>query len=120
MKPRELLGWLIAAGLLVAVVFAYFPRETAIAGAVRIVDGDGLYVGGTEVRLFGVDAFEGRQVCVRDGNTWPCGEEAKDKLRALTDGRSVTCIKKDTDRFERAVSATASRPRGCDTLAAGR
>jgi endonuclease YncB( thermonuclease family) len=108
MKPRELLGWLIAAGLLVAVVLAYLPRDTGIAGAVRIVDGDGLYVGGTEVRLFGVDAFEGRQVCVRDGDPWPCGESARDELRALTEGRAVTCIKKDTDRYKRAVSVCSN------------
>jgi hypothetical protein len=39
-----------------------------ISGAVRVIDGDSLPVGSTEVRLFGVDAFEGRQVCVREGN----------------------------------------------------
>jgi len=104
MKPRELLGWLIAAGLLVAVVFAYLPRDAAIAGAVRVVDGDSLYVGGVEVRLFGVDAFEGWQVCVRDADTWPCGEAASDALRELTEGHAVTCSQRDTDIYRRAVS----------------
>jgi endonuclease YncB( thermonuclease family) len=47
-------------------------------------------VGSTEVRLFGVDAFEGRQVCVREGNPWRCGEAAASELRTFTTGRAIT------------------------------
>ena len=64
-----------------AVVSRYSPRGETISGPVRVVDGDSLHVGTTEVRLFGVDAFEGRQVCVRDGNPWRCGEAAANQLR---------------------------------------
>ena len=92
MTSRETLAFLIAAVLLIALISAYLPREEAIAGAVRVIDGDSLYVGSTEVRLFGVDAFEGRQTCQRDGAAWPCGEAAADALRALTDGRDVVTV----------------------------
>jgi endonuclease YncB( thermonuclease family) len=121
MKSREILGWLIAAGLLVAVVSTYLPREGAIAGDVRVVDGDSLHVGDTEVRLFGVDAFEGRQVCSRDGNPWRCGEAAADELRTLTAGRPITCSKKDTDSYGRtvAVCSNGSADLGAELARAG-
>jgi endonuclease YncB( thermonuclease family) len=99
-----ILGWLVAAGLLVAVVADYLPRGETIAGAVRVVDGDSLHVGATEIRLFGVDAFEGRQVCTRDGNPWRCGEAAANELRRLTTGYAVTCVKRDTDSYGRTVA----------------
>ena len=63
-----------------------------------------LHVGTTEVRLFGVDAFEGRQLCVRDGNPWRCGEAAANELRKLTTGRAITCDKRDTDSYGRTVA----------------
>jgi endonuclease YncB( thermonuclease family) len=104
MRSRDILGWLVAAGALVAFASGYSPRGKTISGAVRIVDGDSLHVGATEVRLFGVDAFEGRQVCVRDGSPWRCGEAAANELRKLTTGRDVTCNQRDTDSYGRAVS----------------
>jgi endonuclease YncB( thermonuclease family) len=108
MKGREILGWLVAAGLLVAFAAGYFPAGEAITGTVRVVDGDSLHVGATEVRLFGVDAFEGRQVCVRDGNPWRCGEAAANELRELTTGRAITCDKRDTDSYGRTVAVCSN------------
>ena len=104
MRSREILGWLVAAGAVVAFASGHFPRGEAISGDVRVVDGDSLHVGDTEVRMFGVDAFEGRQVCVRDGNPWRCGEAAANELRNLTAGREITCKQRDTDSYGRAVS----------------
>src|SRR5688572_7243396 len=104
MRSREILGWLVAAGALVAFASGHFPRRETIAGDVRVVDGDSLHVGDTEVRLFGVDAFEGRQVCVRDGNPWRCGEAAANELRKLTAGRAITCNQRDTDSYGRTVA----------------
>lgn len=104
MRGREILGWLVAAGAVAAFVSGYSPRGETISGAVRVVDGDSLHVGDTEVRLFGVDAFEGRQVCVRDGNPWRCGEAAANELRRLTTGASITCDERDTDSYGRTVA----------------
>ena len=104
MRGRDILGWLVAGGALVAFVSGWSPRGEAISGDVRVVDGDSLHVGTTEVRLFGVDAFEGRQACVRDGSPWRCGEAAANELRRLTAGREITCNQRDTDSYGRAVS----------------
>jgi endonuclease YncB( thermonuclease family) len=104
MRGREIFGWLIVAGMVAAVASRYSPRGETISGPVRVIDGDSLHVGSTEVRLFGVDAFEGRQVCVRDGNPWRCGEAAANELRKLTTGAAITCDKRDTDSYGRSVA----------------
>lgn len=108
MKNREALGWLIATALFVAVAANYWPREEVISGTARVIDGDSLHVGSTEVRLHAVDAFEGWQACVRDGTPWNCGEAAADQLRALTVGREITCSKRDIDRYGRTVAVCSN------------
>src|SRR4051812_32580738 len=108
MRSREILGWVVAVGALVALASGYSPRGETISGPVRVVDGDSLRVGDTEVRLFGVDAFEGRQVCVRDGNPWRCGEAAANELRKLTTGAAITCDKRDIDSYGRTVAVCSN------------
>ena len=104
---REILGWLVAAALVIALVSTYAPWRETISGDVRVIDGDSLRVGTTEVRLFGVDAFEGRQVCVRDGSPWRCGEAAADELGSSSyaetridesDGERWFCTEEDARR----------------------
>jgi endonuclease YncB( thermonuclease family) len=108
MKTREAVGWMIAAALLVAVAATYWPRGEAISGGARVIDGDSLHVGSTEVRLHGVDAFEGWQFCARDGRPWSCGEAATAQLRALTAGHDITCSKRDIDRYRRTVAVCSN------------
>jgi endonuclease YncB( thermonuclease family) len=69
------------------------------------IDGDSLRLNGTEVRLYGIDAPEYRQLC-RDagGREYPCGRQAADALRALVRNARVTCSSWETDRYGRAVS----------------
>src|SRR6187551_3716009 len=93
---------------MVAVASGYSPLAKTISGDVRVIDGDSLHVGDTEVRLFGVDAFEGRQVCIREGNPWRCGEAAANELRKLTAGATITCDKRDTDSYGRTVAVCSN------------
>ena len=68
-------GWLLAAALL---------ATASAAGDVRVKDGDTLRLGARDVRLFGVDAPEARQMCARaDGTPWACGRAAADRLAEL-------------------------------------
>jgi endonuclease YncB( thermonuclease family) len=46
---------------------------TATAQTVRVIDGDSLDVAGEDIRLIGIDAPEGRQLCQRNGLEWRCG-----------------------------------------------
>lgn len=81
-----------------------------IVGAATAVDGDSLEMAGTRIRLFGVDALEGRQTCQRNGATWACGQEAASQLAALIGPGPVSCEQKDRDRYGRTVAVcTAGR-----------
>ena len=62
-----------------------------LSGVGRSIDGDSLMVGGTEVRLHGIDAPEFTQTCQRNGRSWECGEEAAYQLSKLANGKRVTC-----------------------------
>lgn len=66
-----------------------------------ITDGDTLKMGGTNFRLWGIDAPEAKQTC-DDG--WPAGRIAATRLQALTTGRNVVCQAKDRDRYGRTVA----------------
>jgi endonuclease YncB( thermonuclease family) len=83
---------------------ACHARET-ITGPAHVTDGDSLEIGSARIRLFGIDAPEGRQPC-RDasGAAWRCGDRAAAKLRELIGSSDVTCTRVDTDQYDRAVS----------------
>jgi len=76
----------------------------AISGTGRSIDGDSLYVGDTEVRLFGIDAPEWSQECTRGGQPWQCGREAAEQLSKLVTGKRVECVKVDIDKNGRTVA----------------
>lgn len=75
-----------------------------ITGSATAADGDSLIVAGQKVRLFGIDAPELNQTCQRDGETWACGQAAKEQLSALVAGVQVQCKRLSTDSYGRAVS----------------
>jgi endonuclease YncB( thermonuclease family) len=102
-SPKHLLIWLllIAAAAAVAEFMHVFrappsepPRPTggAITGRARVVDGDSLIVGASRIRLYGIDAPEGKQRC-RDaqGHSYACGEAAHRALLDTIAGREVSC-----------------------------
>lgn len=79
------------------------PR--VIVGRASVVDGDGLEIGGTKIRLFGVDAPEIDQYCSRDDRTrWRCGHYASVELDRLVASRDVSCSVRAVDRYDRPVA----------------
>jgi endonuclease YncB( thermonuclease family) len=112
-RTRSLLLWL----LIVAVV-AYAAQRTGrfdprvpggpVSGPARIIDGDSLEIAGTRIRIFGIDAPEGRQQC-RDGRgeSYACGREAARALERLIGGRTVTCTPVTHDQYDRDVATCA-------------
>jgi len=70
-----------------------------------VVDGDTFTLGPDRIRLWGVDAPEGRQICHDGrGQDYRCGDVARDQLKALIGDRPVECRQRDRDQYGRSVS----------------
>jgi endonuclease YncB( thermonuclease family) len=78
--------------------------QERIVGEPNITDGDSFTIGRTEIRLFGVDAPEGRQTCTRNGRDWRCGDAAAAELRRLVGGSAIACLERDVDDYGRIVA----------------
>lgn len=76
-----------------------------IVGQASVIDGDTIEIHGQRIRLWGVDALEGRQTCTKNGQPWGCGKDAALALADIIGGRPVTCTVKDHDRYQRAVAS---------------
>lgn len=81
------------------------PLLAGPSGSVHVVDGDTFDVGGTRVRLHGIDAPEAEQMCGGDGvPMWACGAWVSDEVRVRYEGRVARCEQRDTDRYGRVVA----------------
>jgi endonuclease YncB( thermonuclease family) len=88
---------------LAALALVVGPRPE-IAERAQVIDGDSLKVARTEIRLYGVDAPEHRQICERAGQPWACGVAARSALEGIIAGRAVTCRLREEDRYGRSVA----------------
>lgn len=76
----------------------------ALASDLFIRDGDSFAIGGQEVRLWGVDAPEYHQTCIKGGSIVPCGKYARQRLENLTKDAQLQCERVNTDRYKRTVA----------------
>ena len=80
-----------------------------LTGTARIVDGDTIWIGGTKIRLHGIDAPESKQSCHKaDGSEYRCGEASTDALRVLVGADSVRCEGDAYDRYKRLIATCYS------------
>ncbi len=93
-----------ASGLVQTTVHRTEASTAVLSGRPRVIDGDTIAVGGTRVRLHGVDAPESGQSCVAGGARWPCGRQAAQALTRRLGGRKVVCEERDRDRYGRIVA----------------
>ena len=66
-----------------------------IAGQASVIDGDTLEIHGTRIRLFGIDAPESGQTCVRNAEAYRCGKDAAFALADFIGRHVVTCERRD-------------------------
>ena len=110
-QPPRSLARKLADYLLMLVFFALVallaarlsvPREVReITGRAYVIDGDTVVVTGQHVRLKGIDAPELAQRCGEGQGGYACGQEARQALVSLIDGRSIRCETSGRDKYRR-------------------
>ena len=76
-----------------------------LSGEAQVVDADTLTIGDERIRLVGIDAPEGQQLCLdAAGECYPCGQIATDALKEKIGGdNTVSCYLGDRDIYDRAL-----------------
>lgn len=96
-------------GYLLAINFAASAHSAqTISGLAEVIDGDTISVRGTDarIRLYGIDAPEGKQTCNdAKGKRYLCGPRAAEALQSIIGPNGlVTCKQMDRDRYKRIVA----------------
>ena len=89
------------------------PAEPMQSGQVKVRDGDTLVMMGKDIRLYGIDAPESKQICQNNaGKNWPCGDVARQKLASIIGNSEVVCLPKAVDKYNRTIAtcSTATVP----------
>ena len=91
---------------LVAVALAGCTNVEAqeLTGRASIIDGDTIEIAGERIRIWGVDAPESGQTCVRGGQEWRCGQQSALALSDWIGPRPVACMEQERDRYDRSVA----------------
>ena len=100
-------AWRALVFALLLVFSAIGPASTQqdIAGVASVIDGDTIEIHGQRIRLFGIDAPEGSQLCVRpNGERWRCGQQSSFALADRIGRATVRCEPRDIDRYRRIVA----------------
>ncbi|MBF9232104.1 thermonuclease family protein [Microvirga sp. BT350] len=76
-------------------------------GRAYAVDGDTIRLRDTRIRLKGIDAPELDQTCLKAGQSYPCGEQARNALIAIILKQQVECRLSGRDRYKRPLAHCA-------------
>lgn len=87
------------------VPLAQAVERQPVTGQASVIDGDTIEIHGQRIRLHGIDAPEGRQLCDdATGKPWRCGQKAALALSDKIGRRTVSCEPRDRDRYGRVVA----------------
>jgi endonuclease YncB( thermonuclease family) len=97
-----LMKFLIGAALILLPATA---EAADITGIAKVREGDQVQIGGSRVRLSGIDAPSVDQLCLNTkGERWTCGVAARDELAHYTDKKNWSCHVIRPDRRGRVVA----------------
>lgn len=65
--------------------------QDPLVGRATVIDGGTIDVMGVRMRLWGIDVPQSGEICDRNGEPYPCGDEAADFLGQMLAGKAVTC-----------------------------
>jgi endonuclease YncB( thermonuclease family) len=95
--------WLIAPLFFFA--FADAASISNLTSQASVIDGDTLEIHSTRIRLWGIDAPEGSQLCRgEDSKQYRCGAKAANALDAFIARRPVSCMPVSRDVYGRTVA----------------
>jgi len=66
-----------------------------LSGKAKVLDGDTITIGSTQIQLYGIDAPETSQRCQAEGSRYSCGKESAKALRQMIGRKTVRCERKD-------------------------
>lgn len=75
-----------------------------IAGHASVIDGDTVEIRSQRIRLWGLDAPEGKQRCVKDAKLWRAHVDSANALDGYLANRPITCTQRGIDRYKRIVA----------------
>lgn len=80
------------------------PLAAGPSGAITVIDGDTIDVGGQRVRLYGIDAPEIGQPCTYGAQIIDCGTWLAGQVADRFAGAQAQCTARDVDRYGRIVA----------------
>ena len=76
-----------------------------ISGKAKIIDGDSIIINKKEIRLYGIDAPEYKQICYDKNNQpYKCGITALNYLKKTTKNKKLKCYISGKDYYDRYLS----------------
>lgn len=89
---------------MMAVLGIWLGAQAVAQAPVTVLDGDTLRLGSETIRLWGIDAPEGKQRCLRAGASYDCGAAATAALGQFVARGPVRCEAIERDRYGRTVA----------------
>lgn len=100
----SLLRLVFVASVLVNSNYSNAQEKLLLGGIASVIDGDTIKIQRKRIRLFGIDAPESSQLCEKNGERYPCGQQATATLSKKINNSRIQCEARDIDRYHRIVA----------------
>ena len=104
MVRKAALSMIVVLAILLASPHRVTSANDDIVGRASIIDGDTVEIRAQRIRLWGIDAPEGQQRCIKDGKLWRAHTDSANALDTYLAGRIIACKQKGIDLYKRKVA----------------